>query len=220
MRRARRARRARADAGGRSRAAGAAAAAGATTDAHCCGAPFRGATRSPTIPFMERLLRAALAATMSILLVAGGTLALTQAGPDDLATLQAAPWTLSELDGQSIDASTGITAAFGADGSLAGSAGCNDYFGDYTTDGAQLTVAPLAATRKACDQDVMDTETLFLSLLESAATWSLDGSTLTVTSGTGVRSCSVARAAASRRRSTAPSGSCRASRARMRRDPA
>ncbi len=134
---------------------------------------------------MERLLRAALAATMSILLVAGGTLALTQAGTDDLATLQAAPWTLSELDGQSIDASAGITATFGADGSLTGSAGCNDYFGDYSTDGALLTVSQLAATRKACEQDVMDTEGLFLTLLETAATWSLDGSTLTVTSSDG-----------------------------------
>jgi len=134
---------------------------------------------------MERLLRAALAATMSILLVAGGTLAITQAGPDDLVTLQAAPWTLSELDGQSIDASAGITAAFGADGSLTGSAGCNDYFGDYSTDGALLTVSPLAATRKGCEQDVMDTESLFLGLLESAATWSLDGPTLTVTSSDG-----------------------------------
>ena len=117
---------------------------------------------------MERLLRAALAATMSILLVAGGTLALTQAGPDDLATLQAAPWTLSELDGQSIDASAGITAAFAADGSLTGFAGCNDYFGGYTTDGALLTVSPLASTRKACEQDVMDSESLFLTLLETA----------------------------------------------------
>jgi len=130
---------------------------------------------------MERLLRAALAATMSILLVAGGTLAVTQAGPDDLATLQAAPWTLSELDGQSVDASTGITAAFGADGSLTGSAGCNDYFGDYTTDGAILSVSPLAATRKACEQDVMDAENVFLTLLQGAATWSLDGTVLTVT---------------------------------------
>jgi len=131
---------------------------------------------------MERLLRAALAATMSILLVAGGSLAVTQAGPDDLVTLQAAPWTLSELDGQSVDASAGITAVFGADESLTGSAGCNAFTGDYTTEGATLTVTPLAATRKACEPDVMDNENLYLDLLQNAATWSLDGATLTITS--------------------------------------
>lgn len=151
-----------------------------------CGAgPSAAADERPIIRTMERLLRAALAATMSILLVAGGTLAVTQAGPDDLATLQAAPWTLSELDGQSVDASAGITAAFGADGSLTGSGGCNTYFGDYTTDGAILTVSPLAATRKACEQAVMDAENLFLKLLEGAATWSLDGAVLTVTATDG-----------------------------------
>lgn len=134
---------------------------------------------------MERLLRAALAATMSTLLVAGTSLAVTQAGPDDLATLQAAPWTLSELDGASIDASAGITAAFAADGSLSGFAGCNDYNGDYTTDGAILTVGPIASTRKACDDAITANENLFLDLLQNAAAWSLDGTVLTVTATDG-----------------------------------
>ncbi len=134
---------------------------------------------------MERLLRAALAATLSILLVAGASLAVMQAGPDDLATLQAAPWTLSELDGESIDASAGITAAFGADGSLSGSAGCNTYSGDYQTDGAILTVGPLASTRKACEDPVMRTEDTFLDLLQNAGTWSLDGGALVITASDG-----------------------------------
>jgi heat shock protein HslJ len=134
---------------------------------------------------MERMLRAALAATLSILLVAGASLALTQAGPDDLATLQAAPWTLSELDGQSVPAEAGVTASFGADGSLTGFAGCNKYTGDYTVDGAILTVSPLASTRKACEPDVMDVENLFLDLMQAAAAWSLDGATLTVTTSDG-----------------------------------
>jgi heat shock protein HslJ len=134
---------------------------------------------------MERLLRAALAATMSTLLVAGGSLALTQAGPDDLATLQAAPWTLSELDGESIDPSAGITAAFEADGSLSGFAGCNSYNSDYTTDGAILTVGPIASTRKACDDATTANENIFLDLLQNAATWSLDSTVLTITATDG-----------------------------------
>lgn len=134
---------------------------------------------------MERLLRAALAATMSTLLVAGGSLALTQAGPDDLATLQAAPWTLSELDGESIDPSAGVTAAFAADGSLSGFAGCNNYSSDYTTEGAILTVGPIASTRKLCDDAISANENIFLDLLQNAGTWSLDGPVLTITATDG-----------------------------------
>lgn len=139
----------------------------------------------PIIRAMERLLRAALAATMSTLLVAGTSLALTQAGPDDLATLQAAPWTLSELDGESIDPSAGITAAFSADGSLSGFAGCNTYNSDYTTDGAILTVGPIASTRIACDDAITLNENIFLDLLQNAGTWSLDGTVLTITATDG-----------------------------------
>ena len=46
-------------------------------------------------------------------------------------------------------------------------------------------MSPLAATRKACEPDVMDTENLYLNLLQSAATWSLDGATLTITATDG-----------------------------------
>ncbi|MFN8623662.1 MAG: META domain-containing protein [Chloroflexota bacterium] len=134
---------------------------------------------------MERLVRAALAATLSILLVAGGSLAFTQTTAVDLATLQAAPWTLSELDGQTVAATAGITAAFAEDGSLTGSAGCNTFSGTYTLSGSSLTVGPLAATRKACEQAVMDDENLFLDLLQNATTWAIDGGSLTITAADG-----------------------------------
>jgi heat shock protein HslJ len=60
-----------------------------------------------------------------------------------------------------------ITLRFAA-GSLAGSAGCNDYTGDYDT-GADRAVSmgEIATTRKMCPDDVMNTEDRFLGMLRT-----------------------------------------------------
>jgi heat shock protein HslJ len=57
-----------------------------------------------------------------------------------------------------------ITARF-QNGQVTGSAGCNSYFADYAIDGSQLSLGPVASTRKACVEDVMQRETEFLSAL-------------------------------------------------------
>lgn len=56
-----------------------------------------------------------------------------------------------------------ITIRF-ADGSVNGSAGCNNFMGTYTADGATLTFSPLASTRMLCAPDVMEQEDRFLSI--------------------------------------------------------
>lgn len=134
---------------------------------------------------MERLARAALAASLSILLVAGAAPVVAQTSAVDLATLQAEPWTLSELDGQSVPADAGITAQFAEDGSLTGFGGCNQYTSDYTVADDTLTVGPIAATRKACEPDVTSNENLFLDLLQNASTWGIDSGVLTITAADG-----------------------------------
>jgi heat shock protein HslJ len=126
---------------------------------------------------MERLVRAALAATLSILLVAGGTLAVTQSSTE-IDTLQGGTWTLTELDGQPVRVDAGITATFGADETLSGSGGCNRYSGSYLVEGSDIAVGALATTRMACEADVMDVEDEFLDLLQASTTWSVNGPTL------------------------------------------
>jgi heat shock protein HslJ len=78
---------------------------------------------------------------------------------------------------------TEITAIF-QDGKLTGSAGCNTYNGTYTiTSGSgesQITVGPLATTRMACSQKVMDQESRYLSALEAAEAYMIEGTTLTI----------------------------------------
>jgi heat shock protein HslJ len=75
---------------------------------------------------------------------------------------------------------TTLTADFGKDGNLSGNAGCNTYSGTYKVDGDQITIGPLASTMMACDQPagVMEQETQYLSALQSAATYQIEGKLL------------------------------------------
>lgn len=66
---------------------------------------------------------------------------------------------------------TQVTASFGADGSVAGSAGCNTYRGSYTLDGNSLSVGPLATSRMACAPPIMEQESQFLEALQATATF-------------------------------------------------
>jgi len=77
-------------------------------------------------------------------------------------------------------AGTELTAAFGADGSLTGSAGCNNYTASYQVDGRSITIGPAATTRKACTapEGIMEQEQQYLTALSSAATFSLRGNQL------------------------------------------
>ena len=61
---------------------------------------------------------------------------------------------------------TELTATFTGD-QVSGSAGCNQYNGSYTLNGDQVTIGPLATTRMACEQDVMDQEAAFLTALQT-----------------------------------------------------
>jgi len=68
---------------------------------------------------------------------------------------------------------TNVTALFGSDGSISGSAGCNSYTGSYTTSGSNgISIGPLATTRMYCgDPGVMDQETAYLALLSTVSSY-------------------------------------------------
>jgi heat shock protein HslJ len=53
--------------------------------------------------------------------------------------------------------------------SVGGSAGCNSFSGTYGTNGNVVRISQLATTRVACEPDVMDQETKFLTALQGAA---------------------------------------------------
>jgi heat shock protein HslJ len=118
--------------------------------------------------------------------VVSTTPATDGAGAD--AELAGSNWKLSDLNGAAPVAGTKVTLGFGADGRASGSAGCNNYGGSYTGGEGTLAVGPLMSTKMACvGEGVMEQESSFLGLLQRAASYTLDGDTLTVTTAEGER---------------------------------
>lgn len=63
---------------------------------------------------------------------------------------------------------------FGADGTISRFAACNTYTGTYTTDGASLTLGPLATTKIACQRPASAVEAEYLRALSGVTTWAID----------------------------------------------
>lgn len=84
-------------------------------------------------------------------------------------------------------ADTTITATFGEDGTLSGSAGCNTFTTGYTLDGDSLTIEMPASTMMMCEapEGLMEQETQFLNALPTTATYELDGAALTLRTADG-----------------------------------
>ena len=61
---------------------------------------------------------------------------------------------------------------------MAGSAGCNRYFGTWSASGSALTIDPAGTTRKACPPPVMQQEQAFLRALGRVARATPDGDAL------------------------------------------
>ena len=80
------------------------------------------------------------------------------------------------------DSTRSPSLAFKADGTVAGSTGCNGYGGSYVQAGAALTITLGPMTEMACaEQSRQLTETEFLKLLKRAQGWSVTGGNLTLT---------------------------------------
>lgn len=62
--------------------------------------------------------------------------------------------------------------------SVSGSAGCNTFRAPYKADDTNLTIGPVTITRRACNAAVMAQEREVLSVLASAARWSIEGTAL------------------------------------------
>jgi len=80
----------------------------------------------------------------------------------------------------SVLAGTKLTADFDTAGHMAGFAGCNDYSGPVKATPPKISIGPLASTKKFCSAPtgVMEQENAYLAALASAATYSIQGTTL------------------------------------------
>jgi copper homeostasis protein (lipoprotein) len=116
------------------------------------------------------------------------------AGP---ARLEGTEWTLVELDGVGIELGAGERAPYfvlDPEGSrFSGSGGCNRLMGVFDRSGDALRFRPVATTRMACAEEVMQGETAFLDALVATSRFEFDGTLLVLLAGDRI----VARLAAS-----------------------
>jgi len=77
-------------------------------------------------------------------------------------------------------AGSALTVDFSADGSVSGSAGCNNYTAIYAASGKSIKIGQAAASKKMCvrPEGVMEQEGRFLKALQTVAAWRLEGDRL------------------------------------------
>ncbi len=80
-------------------------------------------------------------------------------------------WTVVSIGGAVTLADAQPTMAFAPDGTVSGSAGCNQYSGPFRTDGDRITVGALASTLIGCEGDRGAQELAFTSGLSGATNW-------------------------------------------------
>jgi len=78
--------------------------------------------------------------------------------------------------------STRISALFGKENIVTGSSGCNSYSGHYNLSGTNLSFSKIVGTKMVCqDQTTMETESVYIKLLEQVAMVSGHDMNLTMT---------------------------------------
>ena len=123
---------------------------------------------------------AALALALLILVACGQT-----AEPEAAIDLAGTSWQLSSLNGALPLADTAVSLQFGADGTVAGSDGCNRFTTTYTQDGANLTIdlATAASTMMACPEPVMEQATAYMAALGSVTNFTASETQLSLKAG-------------------------------------
>ncbi len=113
------------------------------------------------------------------------------AGPE--AALVASRWRAVEITGEPVEDAVESTLEIDEAGGVAGSAGCNRYFGAAEIDGHRIRMGGLGSTRMACAEPVMRQEQRFLDALERAAAWHVEAGILRLEDATGIPLVQLAR---------------------------
>jgi heat shock protein HslJ len=105
-------------------------------------------------------------------------------GPE---ALEGRSWILTQFvaeDGSTEIVDVGVDAEF--DGSqISGTSGCNRYNASYEASGNEISFGPIAGTQMACPEPQMTVEARYLQLLESVATFEVEGRAMSMADGEG-----------------------------------
>lgn len=105
-------------------------------------------------------------------------------GPE---ALEGESWILTQFvaeDGSTEIVDVGVDAEFDGE-SITGTSGCNRYNAPYEAGGDEISFGPIAGTQMACPEPQMGVETRYLQLLESVATFEVEGRAMSMADGEG-----------------------------------
>jgi heat shock protein HslJ len=130
---------------------------------------------------------ASFALLAALVTACGGDDGGSGSAAQDPADLEGKAWILTELldaEGNTQIVDIGVNAEF--DGStINGVSGCNSYNATYEATGDQISFGPIAGTKKICPPDEQDVEDRYLQLLEGAATYAIEGRSMSMNDAEG-----------------------------------
>jgi heat shock protein HslJ len=117
------------------------------------------------------------------LLDGSGSVALTYAAAPAGTNALVGTWTVNGINNGaeavvSVPADPVLTVTFGADGSVVGFGGCNQFGGPYISGSDTIGIGPLHATMMACGDPLDTTEQQLMTALQASTVWSVRGGTL------------------------------------------
>jgi putative lipoprotein len=83
-------------------------------------------------------------------------------------------WLAEDIGGRGVIDNAQTTITFDAEGRVAGSGGCNRYFGPVTIEGSAISFGDIGATRMACVPALMDQEQKFFDALAATRSYRFD----------------------------------------------
>ena len=110
--------------------------------------------------------RALMPALVAAVLVGGCE--ATDSKPEPTMDLVGTSWLAEDIGGRGVIESAPSTLGFAEPGKVAGSGGCNRFFGAVTIDGPSIQFGEMGATMMACSPPAMDQETRYLNALGKA----------------------------------------------------
>jgi putative lipoprotein len=123
---------------------------------------------------MSRLVHLSGLVVVAVVALACADATVSSTEPDSAADLAGTAWLVTTIDGQAAVPDAPPTIAFGDDGTVSGSGGCNQYSGPFEIDGGSISVGELASTLMLCEGAAGTQETAFLNALGGATSWRID----------------------------------------------
>lgn len=122
---------------------------------------------------------------VSVLLALGAiTSACSPRGDGSSGGIEGTVWTVESIGGVATLPVAQPTIAFGTDGTVSGTSGCNAFSGTFRTDGDAIEIGQLASTMMGCEPERTAQEAAFNAAISDVTTWRLgEDGRLTLTGG-------------------------------------